>query len=292
MSTERWLTEGLAQVYAAELIRLDGDGPRTPVEPVAADPAALPLTEWGGVGSERAVEEYGYATSFWVVDALVDELGFERTDEVVAALQSGRSPYDGTVPGHRPTQDWQRVYDMFVEVAGSEAAHDVFRSWVVNPSDIDLVEQRDVAATDVIELAERSAPWALPIGVRNVLERWELDAVDAAIADADDVLVRRSELESIEAKVGIDEPDRADEAYAAASRRRVAASTSPIHWRSSTRPSQSASGSSLATASSTTWPTRHRRHRRHWARSTGSPTSPPGSPSPTARSRARTDHRS
>ena len=70
--------------------------------------------------------------------------------------------------------------------------------------------------TDVAALAARSAPWELPVGVRHRLERWEIDDVNDAIGAADAVLERRAELESIEQSVGIDEPDAADIAYAAA----------------------------------------------------------------------------
>jgi len=216
MSTERWLTEGLAQVYAAELVRRDGDDARLPTEPNVDDPAAIPLTEWGGVGSERAVEEFGYNASHWVLTALVDDIGFERTDEVVDSLRGGLSPYDDTVPAERPEQDWKRVYDMFVEVGGAIGAGDVFEAYVVAADGGALIDRRDQAAADVADLAERGSPWDLPVGVRNRLERWEIDDVDDAVVAAAGVLEQRSTLESIEESVGVDEPDGADEAYAAA----------------------------------------------------------------------------
>lgn len=216
MSTERWLTEGLAQVYAAELVRQDGDDPRTPVEQSADDPAAAPLTDWGAIGSERAVEEYGYATSFWVLQRLVDEIGFDATDEVVAALRSGVSPYDADAATARPEQDWKRVYDMFVEVGAARSADEVFATHVVGPDDASLIGGRDQAAVDVAGLTERGLPWGLPVGVRNALELWEIDDVTDGVAAADAVLERRTVLEGIEASVGVDEPDRAGTAYAEA----------------------------------------------------------------------------
>ena len=219
MSTERWLTEGLAQVYAAELVRRDGDDPRTPVEPGDDDPAAVPLTDWGEVGSERATEEYGYATSFWVLDTLVDDIGFEQTDEVVTALRSGASPYDIGVPGARPEQDWRRVYDMFVEVGAASNVAALFAAHVVDADDGALIERRDRAAADVSALTDRSVPWELPVGVRNSLELWEIDDVIDGVVGADAVLARRAVLESIEQSVGVDEPDRAAGTYAAAPRR-------------------------------------------------------------------------
>ena len=216
LTTERWFTEGLPQVYAAELVRRDGDEARTPTEPAGDDPAARPLTDWTAADDERAVEEYGYATSFWVLDGLVDEIGLDRTRYVVAVLSSGASPYGATNDVERPELDWKRVYDVLVEVGGATTAGDVFRSHVVGETDAPMIERRDRAAVDVTGLAERSAPWELPVGVRNRLERWEIDDVTTAVAAADVVLEQRTELESIEQTVGIDEPDTADVAYAAA----------------------------------------------------------------------------
>ena len=218
VSTERWFTEGLAQVYAAELVRRDGGDPREPVPPAADAPGALPLTDWASTidESDRDTEEYGYGSSFWVVDVLVDEVGFDRTREVVNALRDGASAYDADVQGERPDEDWQRVYDAIVEIGGAMTARDVFQARVVDTDGAGLIELRDAAAADVAELAERSAPWSLPVGVRNRLERWEFGDVGDALSAADAVLERRTELESIEATVGIDEPDPAGAAYAAA----------------------------------------------------------------------------
>ncbi len=216
LTTERWFTEGLPQVYAAELVRRDGDEERTPSEPAVDDPVARPLTDWTAADEERSVEEYGYAASFWVLDGLVDEIGLDRTRDVVAALGSGSSPYGATSDVERPELDWKRVYDVLVEVGGATTAGDVFRSHVVGGTDAPMIERRDRAAADVAGLTERSAPWELPVGVRNRLERWEFDDVTGAVSAADVVLEQRTELESIEETVGVDEPDDADVAYAAA----------------------------------------------------------------------------
>jgi hypothetical protein len=218
MSSERWLTEGLAQVYAAELMRRDGDEAREPMNPTANAPGSQPLTDWGSAIGEmdRATEEYGYGTSFWVVDLLVDELGFERMRDVITSLRSDASPYGADDDVERPNLDWKRVYDVFVEMGGSLDASEVFRAHVVGADDAALIDRRNRAADDVDDLAERSTPWALPLGVRNRLERWEIDDVTDAVLDADVVLEQRTELERIEDEVGVDEPDGADAAYASA----------------------------------------------------------------------------
>jgi hypothetical protein len=219
LSPERWVTEGFAQTYAAELVRRDGAEARTPSEPDVDDPVARPLIEWTALDSERAVEEYGYTTSFWVVDALIDDIGFDRAREVIAALQSGRSPYGDTTDTtdvERPEAEWKRMFDVFVEVGGSRVAREVFVAHVVDADGAASIDRRDLAAADVDSLVARSSPWDLPVGVRNRLERWEFDDVGDGLAAADLVLGQRAALESIEATVGVDEPDRADEAYASA----------------------------------------------------------------------------
>lgn len=216
VSTERWLTEGLAQVYAAELVRRDGGAAREPTPPAVDAPGALPLTEWSSdvEVSDRDTEEYGYSSSFWVVDAVVDEIGLDRTRDVVNALRDGVSAYEPDTAGRRPAADWQRVYDAIVEIGGAGTARDVFQARVVDPDGAAQIELRDRSATEVAELGARSAPWSIPVGVRHRLEQWELDDVATAVVAADAVLERRAELESIEAAVGVDEPDLAAAAYA------------------------------------------------------------------------------
>ncbi len=216
LSSERWLTEGLAQVYAAELVRRDGEAPREPSAPDPASPGARPLTEWTGIGSAREIEQYGYATSFWALDVIVDEIGFDRTRAVIAALRDGTSAYDAGEPGERPVEDWQRAYDVLVEIGGSGTARDVFQGLVVASEDAQLIDRRVRTTEDVADLGRRSAPWSLPVGVRHRLERWEFDDAAEAVLGADEVLARRAELVAIEEAVGIDEPDRAGDSYAAA----------------------------------------------------------------------------
>lgn len=216
VTTERWFTEGLAQVYAAELVRRDGGDARVPTEPATDSPGAIPLTDWAADAGEsvRETEEYGYASSFWVVDVVVDEIGFDRTREIVDALHRGTSPYDAGTTGERPAEDWQRVYDTVVEIGGATTAHEMFRGFVVDPGGAGLIDERDRAAADIADLAQRSTPWSRPLGVRNRLERWEFGKVAEALMAADLVLARRAELEAIEIEVGIDEPDLAAAAYA------------------------------------------------------------------------------
>jgi hypothetical protein len=216
LSPERWVTEGFAQTYAAELVRRDGAEARVPSEPDVENPFARPLTEWTALDTERAVEEYGYTTSFWVVAALIDDIGFDRGREVIATLLGGRSPYGDTADVERPDVDWKRMFDVFVEVGGSTVAREVFIAHVVDGDGAASIDRRDLAAADVDALLDRSSPWDLPVGIRNRLERWELDDVAEAVVAADLVLQQRAALESIEASVGVDEPDRADEAYASA----------------------------------------------------------------------------
>lgn len=216
LSTERWLTEGLAQVYAAELVRRDGGDPRSPAEPNVDDPLARPITEWTAEDRQRETELYGYNTAFWVVDALIDDIGLDRARDVIAALRDRTSPYGAGGEVARPDHDWQRVYDVFVEVGGAVSAGDVFRAQVVAPDAAALIEQRDRAALEVAGLVERSLPWTLPVGIRHGLESWQIDAVDAAVLGADAVLERRAVVEEIEQSVGIDEPDDASDTYSSA----------------------------------------------------------------------------
>lgn len=219
LSDERWLTEGLAQVYAAELVRVDGDEPREPTEPSPTDSGFRKLTGWSALGSADSVEEFGYNASFWVLDALVDEIGLTETAVVLAAFRDGTSPYAPDLEGDAPSEDWQHVYDLFVEVGGAGTTRELFETHVISLADTALIAARDDAAAEVVALAERSTPWELPAGIRNTLERWDTDDTAKGIEGADAVLALRSELESARASTGVDEPQHGEDAFESAVRK-------------------------------------------------------------------------
>ena len=220
LAADRWVTEGLAQVYAAELVRRDGG---EPAEASAPDPSAAgagQLADWSSFDTDDGREAYGYNASFWLMDALADDIGFDALRDVLVGLDERVSPYDTAVeatPEARPN-DWNRVFDMLVEVGGSSVAPDLFERYVLDPSDVPLLADRAAADAQFESLADRSAPWEPPEGVRHSMELWEFDDVAAGIAAADGVLALRSELDELADTIGLDHPDTAEALYESAQR--------------------------------------------------------------------------
>lgn len=204
---ERWLSEGFAQVYAARAVAELGGSASGP-GPVAADqPGAIPLNAWPNPVLESpsdevaAQEEYGYRASWWVVDAIVDEVGWDAVAAVVAAASDRTLAYvgdaapevDGTVV------DWRRFLDLVTELAGSTRAEQVLRDLVLTPSEAAELGARAEArsAYDALEAAGQG--WAPPIGVRRAMGAWQfadaVELIDAArrVLDARDSLLAVTE---------------------------------------------------------------------------------------------------
>jgi hypothetical protein len=208
LSPERWVTEGFAQTYAAELVRRDGAEARVPSEPDVENPFARPLTEWTALDTERAVEEYGYTTSFWVVDALVDEIGFDRTRDVIASAPDRHQP----VRRHHRRRATGRGLEARVRRLRRDRRLE--RSHVTSSSPMSSTPTAPRRSIDELsplptsthledsQLAMgapcRAAQPTRTMGVRRRRRR--------TVTAADRVLEQRSALESIESSVGIEEP--------------------------------------------------------------------------------------
>lgn len=215
---ERWMSEGLAQVYAAEMVERDGEEPFVATEPSSGDPGYRTLHRWETFEQAPAVEEFGYNASHWVMDELVGEIGFDATRDVLTALADETSPFDPEARAVDRIADWQRFYDLLVEVGGSTLAPEIFEAHVIDLVDAPLLAERDAVVSDLEALRDRSAPYELPEGVRGLVERWDFDDAESAMTDAGDVLDLRDELDALRDTTSIDEPDASADAYASASR--------------------------------------------------------------------------
>jgi hypothetical protein len=217
LAVDRWVTEGFAQVIAAEMVRRDGDEPLMPELPPPSVAQGRRLQDWSPFPSadetERDIEEWGYTTSFWVVDALVDEIGFEATRDVIGGLDRHSSAYDSTVEAAGMFGTWNAVYDQFVETGGSTIAPEVFTEFVLGDADAALLNERAQVRPEYDVLAERAAPWGFPDGVRHAMESWRFDQAAAGIAAANEVLDLRDRLDEIIDDIGIDQPDSSSKLF-------------------------------------------------------------------------------
>ena len=97
--SERWINEGLANAYAART--LSAIGQEAPELGPAPDDIPFPLAGWADAlaeaDSEAAadVEAYGYDTSWFVVDQMIQEIGIDQMKVVLDSVFARQPAYAG-----------------------------------------------------------------------------------------------------------------------------------------------------------------------------------------------------
>jgi hypothetical protein len=221
----RWISEGFAEEYAWQVLDELGMVAVGPESVGPNDRSSVPLNLWlfpGRITNEATEdrEQWGYAASWTVIRALVDEIGIERMREVIAAADADETAYRGAGKPERAgaDDDWRRFLDLLTEIGGSEDAEALFREWVIVDGDRDLLDERAEARTAYAGLLEAGDGWEAPWTVRQKLSAWDFDHVEAAVAAATDVLEARDELDERADALGVDRTDRLEDAYESAVR--------------------------------------------------------------------------
>ena len=197
----RWISEGLADDFAARTMdELKAEVP-TPDEVRADDPGAQRLNTWSDPdfqdGQSDDQERYGYNTS-WSVIARVDAGDRSGTDAGRAPPSAARRRCP-TAPTRCPgvltrRADWRTLLDLFEEVGGSTKREQVFRDLVVTPEQATLLPERAKARTKYAASSMRAQGWAPPRSVRTDMSDWHFDDAVAALPEATDVLAVRDDL--------------------------------------------------------------------------------------------------
>ena len=216
----RWLSEGFAELYAAEMIERDGDPRPEPRTPALSGLGRQPLSLWTNFSADDNTEEYGYNAAHFVMDAVADDIGFAAMGDVLAAVRSRQLAYPATPaatppPGGSAAEldpeqrastiiDWRRMLDYFEYVGGSTAADGVFREYVITDDDIAELAERSAAIESYDELAEQIAPWSMPVGIRKRMDIWAFKRATALQDEAADIIEMRSAIADLESTTGID----------------------------------------------------------------------------------------
>ncbi len=219
---QRWIAEGLADTYSAmAVVALDRDEPeRLPGEVTPDDPAAFPLSFWPAPGridddETAAREDYGYAASWTLMRMIVDDVGVEGMQDVFQALddrraaylQEGRSTHDLSAGG------WRRFLDLLEEVGEAEGMTDRFRTWVVQPGDVDELDARLAARERLVAMEAAGAGWAPPRRVIDQMVRWRFADAVVAMDSAVELLADRDALATAEATLGTSAPADLEDRY-------------------------------------------------------------------------------
>jgi hypothetical protein len=218
---QRWLSEGMAQVYSNQAVAALGGTASAPVAVDPTDPGKVALNDWGNPnftdGADQ-VETYGYNAAFDVVQQMVDEVGDPTMRTVFAAIARHTIPYVGDLPAETVDgpADWRRFLDLVEEIGGATSARDLLEQYVVTADQAPLLADRAAARAAYRALATDGGEWAPPMVVRRTMTNWSFTEATGLIDAAEAVLALRTTLEQRSAELDVGYPDQFEADYEAA----------------------------------------------------------------------------
>lgn len=244
---DRWAIEGFASLYAQRAAAALKEKDTSPGLTDAVKVAQVPLNAWAqqtGV-ADRATEAYGYAASLALARAIAERAGDPALQQVWADASAGVGAYqppDPAAAGGRSfpggasssatsssatsassqaetvsgPPDWRGLLDLLEARTGKDFT-DLWRTWVVRPDEVALLDARAVARTSFSQTLALADGWMLPRAIRDGLRSWQFDAVEPLMADARTVFAQRVAVEARAARNGLKLPDTMRRAFEAGS---------------------------------------------------------------------------
>lgn len=221
--TERWITEGLADEYAARVLRgLDRGYPGPPASN-ATEKAAFPLSDWPPPAAIRDEEiqdreSYGYAASWALMRSIVTLVGEDAMRGAFAAAVAGTTAYPGEASPERSRlpNDWRRFLDLVQgggEAADEAEVADLVAEVALDEAGRKLLPARTSARREFADLVEAGGEWAAPAIVRMAMDRWQFDAAVKLMTRSFDVLAVRDEISGLAGVEGLEPPATPEEDY-------------------------------------------------------------------------------
>ncbi len=215
--TERWITEGLADEYAARALRADDRGYPGPDKVTRMDPAAFALNDWPPPAAIRDQEAgdretYGYAASWTLMRRILARVGEPGMREVFAAAAAGTTAYpgEGDPERSRLPNDWRRFLDLAEQAADPATATaserslaDLIELWALDATQAVLLPARAAALERYSALARAGGSWAPPAAVRSALDEWQFGEAADIMDGAERVLASRDAIEALAATEGL-----------------------------------------------------------------------------------------
>jgi hypothetical protein len=224
--TGRWVSEGLADAYAARALVELGSTPPKPDVAYRDTPVAFALNLWAPperIDSQAAHEReaYGYDASRLVFDALLDEIGEPAMRDVLAAADAQEIAYAGRPPAERHTnvadfRDWRYLLDLLQQRGGSREAGALFETWVVSDTERPLLDDHERVVRRYASLLAEADGWLPGQAIRAPLARWAFDGVDDQLDMAETVIERRSAIERRAGALVLDDGGALESAFEAA----------------------------------------------------------------------------
>jgi hypothetical protein len=209
----RWINEGFADTFASRSLSELGLGAWKPGDVSPTDAAAVKLNDWafpGRIADEQtdAREQFGYDAAWTVVRSLVDDIGGDGMQEVLAAAEHGDIAYVGGGAAEHVTgpTDWRRLLDLVDERGDAAGADDLFRQWVVTDAEAGALDARADARTAYARLDAGAGDWAIPFAIRKPMSDWDFSSAGGLIGSAETVLRQRDAIAGFAGGLGVAPP--------------------------------------------------------------------------------------
>jgi hypothetical protein len=210
---DRWANEGFASFYAyraAKALKLK-------VAPPAITPAGealrVPLNAWPAPtpgAAPTAAEDVEYAAAYQLAVAIAERATPAGLQETWRAIHEHRAAYQPVGSGASletadESPDWRGLLDV-LEDTTSTSFDDLWRQWVIRPTEAGLLDERAAARTSYEAVRARAEPWLMPRVVRDSLRVWQFGQTAELLASATKALDDRDAVLDAAAGAGIAPP--------------------------------------------------------------------------------------
>jgi hypothetical protein len=213
---DRWSTEGFASLFAEVAAGRLGIQVTRPVITTTLDEGRFPLNDWGEIGREGTLREaYAYAATWKLAELIRERVGDDALREVMRRADGAAIAYpprNGTPPTTTAPTDWRRLLDLLENLSG-RTVEDLFRAWVVDPTDVPLLDERDAARAAEQGLLQRAADWDVPPSIREALASWDFATATDELRDATGALDSRDARAGNLMALGLHEPSLLEAAW-------------------------------------------------------------------------------
>ncbi len=209
---ERWINEGMAEEYAFRARTAVGlPGPDVPDSLDETAPFSLNRWEVPTFLRDDSFEDelYGYGASWFVTHLLVEDIGLEAMQEVIAAADADLISYRGAGQAEivDARDDWRRYLDLLEEIGGSQKAEQIFRDLVTTRIEEEALDRRARARAGYRELELIAGEWALPTVLRMAMNEWDFGLAESLIPQLSVMLENRNKLVETAARLDLNPPD-------------------------------------------------------------------------------------
>jgi hypothetical protein len=209
---DRWSSEGFASWYALRAAKAIGEKNVTgPVLSPALEAVRVPLNAWGPAGVDPPnVDDAEHAAALQVASEIAKRAGADGLTAVWRAIHEQRAAYQPTGSGaaletSSDAPDWRGLLDLLEERTAT-SYEDLWRTWVVRPTDEALLAGRSGVRLRYAAVTQRADPWVLPRVVRDALRAWQFDQATELLDGASTALDDRDAVLGASAAAGITPP--------------------------------------------------------------------------------------